>query len=324
MLSMSFSKNNKIRVAILSAGAGPAVSIIKELIRQRILPIKIFAYASDISSAGLYLADEKKVIPKISDKSYMETVIQILNEDRIDFVIPILDAEVKIFANNIQIIKKMCKSTFFINNSDSVNLALDKYNSYVFNLSNSILTPCHYFYNEIIQKKLNYKILMKPRSGVGSKGQAIFSKSEDITKEFDNDSNLFCEYIDGVEYSIDAINIDNDYIVVPRIRSEIRNGQMVKGETFYDPQLILLAKDILNKYKINDVACLQVIKRKDRYYFIELNPRYGTGISLSINSGPNFPLLQIYKALRIKIPNYMTKYKSGLKVSRYWEEVYYE
>ena len=49
---MNFLKNREIRVAILSAGAGPAISIIKELRRQQILPIKIYAYASDISSAG--------------------------------------------------------------------------------------------------------------------------------------------------------------------------------------------------------------------------------------------------------------------------------
>jgi len=322
---MNFLKNREIRVAILSAGAGPAISIIKELRRQQILPIKIYAYASDISSAGLYLADYQRIIPKILDKTYLESIIKIINEDSIDFVIPILDSEVKIFSYNIGLILKTCKSKFLINNYKTVNLALDKYNSYIFNINNSILTPSHYTYDEIKKLNPNYKILMKPRTGVGSRGQLIFNSSDEITDEFSKNSNIFCEFIDGVEYSIDAIKIsNNDFIVVPRIRSEIRNGQMVKGVTVDETPLILLSKYILEKYQIDDVACLQVIKRNDQYYFIELNPRYGTGISLSINSGPNFPIIQILQSMGILIPEYMKKYKVGLKVSRYWEEVYYE
>jgi carbamoyl-phosphate synthase large subunit len=322
---MKFYNGKTLNIAIFSAGAGPAVSIIKSLKKQTFLKINIFAYASDISSAGLYLADKYRLVPKITDPDYLKKVVNFMVTDNIDFAFPILDSEVMIFSKNCNLISMKTNTKFFLNNYNSVKTCLNKYDSFVFNKSINILTPNHFKYNELNYIKPKYKILMKPIIGVGSRGQYLFDRFNDIGNEFNDESNLFCEYIEGEEYSIDALALFNDdFLIVPRRRIEVRMGQMVKGETVYDENLISIAKDILKKYSINDVACLQVIKKNNDYYFIELNPRYGTGISLSIESGPIFPVLQIFKALGIDFPKNFLTFKSGLKVSRYWEEVFYE
>lgn len=313
-----------INVVVLSAGAGPAVSLIKALKRQTTLNIRVFAYASDIDSAGLYLSDDYRIIPRIDSEDYFDQMINFFIKDKIDFAFPILDKEVDLLSKKISDVNSLTNTQVFINPQKVVDRTINKMKSYNFNLQNHILTPAHYSFLDLKTQKPPGRILMKPKIGVGAKDQLIFSTYEEVTGEYNRDELMFCEFIDGQEFSIDGLNLgSNDFLTVPRLRREIRSGQMVKGITSNNQQLITTANSILTAYGITDVACLQLIQCENKLYFVELNPRYGTGISLSIASGPNFPILQIMKALGIPILQSEKAFKPNLAVTRYWEEAYY-
>ena len=307
-----------------SAGAGPAISIIKALKRQKILDCHVLALASDEHSAGCFLADSSQLMPKISCQNFLTTIIEKVNEAGIQFFIPILDAEVNLIAENLEFLSMNTNTIFLLNSKETVNAAVNKDRAYAFNREHNIRTPEHYTFEELLELKPDGELLMKPKVGVGARGHRLLSGWQDATKIGDTSEMLFCEYIRGPEYSIDALNLGEDeFVIVPRLRSEVRAGQMVKGEVVADSKLIATAKNILRAYGVSDVACLQLICRDNEYFFVELNPRYGTGISLSIAAGPNFPVLQIQKALGKETRASDVRIKVGLKVTRYWEEIYY-
>ena len=60
-----------------------------------------------------------------------------------------------------------------------------------------------------------------------------------------------------------------------------------------------------------------------RLAFVEINPRYGTGVSLSIHAGVDFPRLQWLSARAPEaITPAMLRFRPGVGMIRYWEEIY--
>ena len=131
-------------------------------------------------------------------------------------------------------------------------------------------------------------------------------------------------HVNGIEYTIDTISDQNGRILAaaPRERIVVKSGQSVKGRTTKDKRLIEYGKGISSKFGIKWVACSQCKVTDDRkIFFIEINPRYGTGVSLSIGAGLNIPLLQIKLALGMPIKKEELDFTDNFYMIRYWEEI---
>ena len=71
------------------------------------------------------------------------------------------------------------------------------------------------------------------------------------------------------------------------------------------------------------VAVCQHERTAGKPLFVEINPRYGTGVSLSIQAGVNFPRLQWLSAFAPgSITPEMLRFRPGVGMIRYWEEIY--
>ena len=100
---------------------------------------------------------------------------------------------------------------------------------------------------------------------------------------------------------------------------------MVFGQTVDDVELLEFARSTAAAFETSEIACLQVIREEDGpLSFIELNPRYGTGVSLSIAAGVPFPYLQWLRAFQPELlAEQSLAYEPGLQMIRYWEEHFY-
>ncbi|HYX22513.1 MAG TPA: ATP-grasp domain-containing protein, partial [Thermoanaerobaculia bacterium] len=137
---------------------------------------------------------------------------------------------------------------------------------------------------------------------------------------------LWQQWVAGQEFSIDTFgDPDSDrFVAVPRLRRVVKAGQMVDGETVADSRLIEFARTTCRAFGARDVCCVQAIRdAQGELWFVEVNPRYGTGVSLSIHAGIDFPRLQWLSAFA---PETITpdrlRFRSGAGVLRYWEEIY--
>ena len=109
-------------------------------------------------------------------------------------------------------------------------------------------------------------------------------------------SGVMTEYVAGPEFTVDVLcDADSNALcVVPRQRLDVRGGMVWHGKTVKDDVLIEEVKAICKKLRLRGIMCLQCIKRVDgRFSFIEINPRPGSGIDLSVNSGCNLPSLWV-------------------------------
>lgn len=136
------------------------------------------------------------------------------------------------------------------------------------------------------------------------------------------------EYIEGTEYTVDVM-LDfkgNIKTIVPRMRIETRAGEVSKGVTKKDAVIINAVEEVVNKLP-QPVGCLtlQCFKKiNGDITFIEINPRYGGGIPLSIQAGANFPLwtIQAAKGEVFNVQDY--SWKENLTMLRYDEAVFTE
>ena len=293
-----------MKVMISSAGAGPAISLIKYFNSRN---IDVVSTDINENAAGLHLS-KGYLVPKFSEINFTDKIINIAKKENVDLIIPILDIELRKFHE----IKFRSDIPVALNSLGSINVCLDKKQSLKVCDIGEIKYP-----KEIDPRSYRGKFIGRPSSGTGSRG--IIIRSEPIDGDIP-DNYVWQEFIEGQEYSVDMYGFS---MIAPRKRILVKDGQTVVGQIDNDPEIIDFASRCAKAFRMSDVSCLQLIKSNSGLYFIELNPRYGTGVSLGISAGMDFPMAQLnhYCGLNYKMQNEL---KHGLKMIRYYKEIYCE
>jgi len=94
-----------------------------------------------------------------------------------------------------------------------------------------------------------------------------------------------------------------------------------KGRTAKDPRLMDYAKFIAEKFRIDGPANIQCIRRKGRFYFVEVNPRFSGGLALTIKAGVNTPLMAVNSALGEPVKKHLG-FKKNLHMIRVVDEFF--
>lgn len=316
-----------MRFLITAAGSGPSVSVIKAIKRSR-LTASAFVLATDMSpdSAGLFLADKSAVTPAVTHPEYPEVLVDLCERHGVDLLIPILDLEVPVIGSmKASLEGKGIKVA--IDPPTVTTVALDKDQAVRRCTEIGIQVPPTWARRSEVPPD-RYPIIGKPRKGTGARGHVRLDDPTHVPPvTFSEDDVIWQQFVGGNEFSIDMWGRPESslFTAVPRWRRRIRDGQMVFGETVDDADLLDFARSVALAFEITEVSCLQVIRdARGEIFFVELNPRYGTGVSLSIAAGVHFPALQWFASHdpgRLEaIPR---DFKAGLKMIRYWEEYFY-
>ncbi|MBB6632567.1 ATP-grasp domain-containing protein [Cohnella thailandensis] len=260
-------------------------------------------------------------VPRYNEEGYYDRLMEICLMREIGFLVPLFEPEL------IQLskLKKRFNDSgtlVFVSNEDSLRICLNKYNLACFFKENGILTP-DTLNNERNIDSLS-KWVVKPCTGMGGK-QVFIATHEEVGFYSNKVSNpIFQRYIDGQEYSIDVFVAEDGQVlsVVPRLRLEVRAGEVSKSITVIDEEVTSLTLELLSKLKLFGPATIQGIKEEGtgRFYFIEVNPRFGGGVPLTIEAG--IPYAKFLKADYRQEPNTLYPYRAGLKMLRYDEAIF--
>lgn len=305
-----------VNVLIMGAGCGPAISIIKNLNQAW-----IHRYGSDIddTAAGLYLCDDYFTTPRADDPRFADFVLDACKKRSISIIFCPLDVDVLELSSHKERFEKegihiLCAP------HQNIQRCLNKSAANLFCEHNDILTPRTW--ENFVPKTLyeGYHLIVKPSFGCGAKGHQIIKHFSEFNRNR-MDGDFICqEFIEGNEYSIDVLCDDQGPIyAVPRHRVLVKNGQMVKGKAVNDKELVDYAMSVVSKFEITGASCLQCIRNNDGIYFIELNPRYGTGIDLTCEAGINMPEMQI-DMVEGRLIDKNIKIKEKF-ISRYWSNI---
>jgi len=316
----------RVRILITSAGAGPGVAVIKALMRQTELAVHVIAADMDKTAAGLYLADEYVIVPPVTQEGeFYEFIVGHCRENEVDFVIPIFDLETPFFSKHREELEEQTGAKILVCDHEVIEISNDKIKSHEHCIKNGIKVPKIYTDDEIAQGEFAFPLIRKPRYGIGTKGVVKISSEKELQVILPLDKDDFLQrFIGGKEYTIDSISDFSGRCLaaLPRLRKVVKAGQTVKGVTTRDERLIEYGKRVADVFGIKGAGCSQCVVAGDEIYFIEMNPRYGTGISLSIGAGLNIPLLHLKLALGMEISAGELEFKDNWVMTRYWEEIF--
>ncbi|MEH7549365.1 ATP-grasp domain-containing protein [Neobacillus vireti] len=316
---------------ILFTSSGRRVSLIKlfkETLMEQFPSGKILTADLKETAPTAFYSDKHFVVPSVVEENYIDEIIKICLEGDIKLVIPLIDTELGIMASNRHrfdnIGVKLLVSSYEVN-----KIANNKIETYKFFKQNLISSPKVYSEEEIKKGDFTFPLLVKPNNGSASKGVTKINNKEEL--EFFKDyipNAIVQEFINGDEYTVDVMVDFNGKVktIVPRKRIETRAGEVSKGVTNKDFEIINAVENVVNKLP-GPVGCitLQCFKEKDgEIKFIEINPRFGGGIPLSINAGANFPLwtIEICQGISFKVMDF--SWKENLTMLRFDEEIYTE
>ena len=278
-------------------------------------------------SAAMQLCDVKEIVKPVTKPGYLKQLLGIVKKHRVKLVIPTIDTDLLLLAKNKGKFARL-GCTVLISAPEVIEICQDKRKTYRFLKAGGFETPETVSYSSAMaNKSLEYPCFLKPWDGFASRGNVIVKNRMELAFFGKRVPNCIVQpFIDGTEYTCDAyVDFDmNVRCVVPRKRIETRAGEVSKGQTCKNTRIISRVAEAVKRLGAGPgVITIQVILTADnKVRFIEINPRFGGGVPLSIKAGANFPkwLLQEFTGIK---PNIKFKaFKDNLIMLRYDGEVW--
>ena len=310
-----------MKILITSLGSNTAIGVIKSL-KLAFPSATIVACDSNNQTEcnGSFFADYFERICQADQKKYIPSIIGLINKYNIDCMIPIHDREIEIIAKNKSLFNG--KTEVVVNNSDIIELCNDKVKCCYF--LNEILTIPK-IYDEINQVKL--PAIIKEIRGVGSTKVKIIDSPNVIPTRIPENF-MIQEFISGEEYTVDCYSsyFSNDFRCAVRKRKEVKNGMSIKGEIISHPKIEKLCEKIHQTIEYKGVSNIQFIENEKDIYFIEINPRFAGGGTLTYKNGFNIPEITINELILNEVfePSKDHNLLFGTKMVRYLQETFFD
>ena len=300
-------------ILITCAGGPAAIGVIKSL-RDIDFKGKIVTIDSDPLAAGGFLSDSNYTAPLSDDPSYWETVAGIIEDERINLILPTGDMDIIHFANHKEVLEAV-GIVVFMSDVETIDICQNKELFYK-KCKDKFQLP--FTTTDINDFEETHKIIAKPIRGSGSRGIEVFKSHHDIARNNKKYNDyIFQSHLPGKEYTVDLLS-DLDGKVLTRVvreRLQVKAGISVKGKIIRDENIEKLCTDLALHLNLKGPVCIQLKEDENgNPKFIEVNPRLGGGTYFTTLAGVNFMDIIVNKRLDIPEPKEIT-------VVRYFNEI---
>jgi carbamoyl-phosphate synthase large subunit len=259
------------------------------------------------------------VIPKVSDETYIAKLVAMINQYNIDLVVPTIDTELSILSSNKKVIELQTKAVVMVSEESVIRLFSDKKDSITALKNLGFNVPRTFQLNDSIP----FPVFIKPRYGSSSIGALKVSKEIQLKGMMDLFGEMIIqENLIGKEFTIDCMISKSGIptLIVPRERISTRSGEVLQGRIVKHPVLIDVAKKILSQFSFYGPITIQGILTNDVFYVIEVNPRLGGGVPMSVLAGASILEDLIRDAIGQDV-EYHEDYRDGALFLRYDQSI---
>jgi carbamoyl-phosphate synthase large subunit len=298
--------------------------------RRRRQPLRIIGADTSELSPAWQLCDQSTLVKPTDDPGYLRQLLALVRQYQIDLLIPTVDLDLGILASHKQQFSKWgCR--VLVSDPDVVGICQDKRNTCRFLNRHGFDTPVTLSVKRMLaatpQHALGWPCFVKPWDGYASRYTALARNRDDLRFHARHFPRAICqEWIEGIEYTCDVYVDFSGTVrcVVPRQRLEVRAGEVSKARISKDARIMAVVKEVVTALGAGPgVITVQLIRTPDdRLVIIEINPRFGGGVPLSIEAGANFPGWLLAEQLGCKPRITMDGFQDGLTMLRYDSEVW--
>jgi carbamoyl-phosphate synthase large subunit len=247
-----------------------------------------------LSAPAMHVVDKKYVVCRVSDKDYIPELLDICRTEDIDLLIPLIDTELLVLAENKEKFKEVGTAAL-VSDPDVIRMAMDKHKTHRFLTKTGFAVPEEIDVDEALARDdIEYPLVMKPAKGSASTGVTKIWSKEDL-KFFSGKIKdpILEECLTGCEYTLDIL-VDFDgqvRCVVPRKRLEVRAGEVSKGMTVKDKKIMMTGRRVVEALKgaLGPITVQGFLTAGSEFKLTEINPRFGGGHPLAIAAGADHP-----------------------------------
>lgn len=266
------------RIELLQAFRNAALVLNKEL---RI-------YGADMAGTAPALAycDFTRKVVAMKDPRYIDNLLSICADDRIDLLIPTIDTDLLELSENLEKFEAI-GTKVMISAPDKIRICRDKNNTSQFFVDCGLHAPIPV--NDWKEYKSGYPAFIKPKDGSSSINAFKVENQEELEVYAGQVEDYIVQpFVSGHEYTIDIFcDWEGEPIcIVPRERLQVRAGEVLKTQICMDKTMIEESKALCKAFKPCGPMTVQLIRDDTGVdWFIEINPRFGGGAPLSMKAG---------------------------------------
>ncbi len=281
----------------------------------------VVATDMQLSAPALQVADVKIQVPAVYNLRYIDIILDICKEHKIDALISLNDLELPILAEN----KKrfgVIGVKVIVSDPEVIDICFDKYKTAQWVESIGLNTPKTYVTlmsaKEALAKgEISFPLFMKPRWGSGSIGLETIENMEELeevyqqlfkkikrtilaTASVGDEYIMIQEKLTGQEFGLDVMNdLEGNHVAVSvKQKLAMRAGETDKAVTVDSSEVREMGAVIgCNLHHVGNLDVDIMQRANGDYCVLELNPRFGGGFPFSYEAGVNLPLA-IIKWLR--------------------------
>ena len=286
--------------------------------------------ATDItdSSPAFHAADEGLIVPRIGGIDYIPALLKIVEQHKVALLVPLTDLDLRSLARHQEKFADL-GCTVMIGSEPTVRICRDKArtNALLAAAGLKAIRTCTLseFWDDAF-----YPCFVKPIRGSAGVGTGVIESAKELRAHIATFGELLIvqRYVPGPEYTIDVYRSKDGEVrcVVPRQRLIVRSGEVEKGITVKDEEIIESTVKLANLLEgLWGVFCCQCRRDDDGYpRFFEINPRFGGGAPLSIAAGADLPLYLLQEVLSLPITAEFGQFTDRLLMMRYDEAIFTE
>lgn len=311
---------SEINVLILSAGRRvELVNCFKKAAGELKISGSVFAADCSLTAPALYFADKFRQVPRIDSGEYIKALIDICNEDNISLVVPTIDTELLLLAENRKKMEEKTNARILVSDLSVVNICRNKLNTQSYMEEHGFKVPHLYTAQELRNDNIKYPLFVKPIDGSSSIDTYKVNNRQELDAILTLVKNpMVQDYMDGEEYTIDVfLDFDGKIItMVPRLRIAVRSGEILKGRIVKDAAIMEDVRRLMKELKPIGHITVQCRKTYRGIEYIEINPRFGGGAPMSIMAGAD-SCKNLYRLLRGEVLTYNEDYRDNVTFLRF-------
>ena len=282
---------------ILVSSAGRRVGLIG-CIRDSIAKVgvesTIVTIDSGSTSPAAFAADASYRVPPCTDSGFLDTVLELCERHRIRILIPTIDTELPVYAAAIQRFTNI-GVTVCISELAAIHICCNKIATHDWLVAKGFPTVRQANPHSVLSDSVAWPLplIAKPYNGSASIGVRRIQTRLELELLAQRPSGyIIQEVAGGREFTINVyVNRSGACLcAVPHLRMEVRAGEVSKGITVKDRNLINLARAVSEAlpggYGPLNIQCFMDDSGTTR--IIELNARFGGGYPLAHQAGARF------------------------------------
>jgi len=302
--------------AVLLTGTGKRYDIVASFAQHT----TVVAADPNPLSPAQYAATIRTSVPLIDDPEYVPALQRLCDEHGVGAIVPLTDLDIEVLA---QARADGRLPQALVPDPEIASATYDKYETHLLLEKLGLPTPPTVLEGE---EPRSYPVMVKPRRGSGARS---IHPARDA-----REAAFFCRYVDepvmvqklmdGPEFSIDTLS-DRDgrcLNAIPRTMIESRGGESIKGTVIDDPELVGLARDVVEAFGTRGPCTVQVFRDSEVGLGItDVNTRFGGAYPAPMYAalaGQTYPELIVRMARGETVEPHVGSYRAGVTFTRYY------